>query len=306
MKDLKVLFFGTSLFATSSLKALAENFNVVGVITQPDRPAGRGQKLKPSPVKELALELGLKVFQPEKINKEKKIFFNLNPDINVVVAYGQILSKDIIYFPRYKSLNLHASDLPFYRGAAPIQRALMNNETKTANTVMLMSPKMDEGDILSKEFIDIEEDDNFETLSKKLSEKGAILLVDTIKDYIKGIIKPIPQDHEKASYAMPILKEELKICWKSPAFSIHGKIRGLYPNAYTFLGEDRIKILKSSISQRYLLPGEIFIEKERIFVGTSKDAIEIIELTSPKGKVLKSHEFLKGYYNLIKTAQFFT
>ncbi|MFN3264134.1 MAG: methionyl-tRNA formyltransferase, partial [Aquificaceae bacterium] len=189
---MKILFFGTPEFATPSLKRLHEEFEIAGVVCQPDRPAGRGQKLTPPPVKVLAQELGLDVFQPEKRKELIPIVESLKPECIVVVAYGKILPPEVIRYPAYGCINLHASLLPAYRGSAPIQRAIMAGEKKTGNTVMLMDEGMDTGDILSQEEEPILEEDNLKALSQRLAIKGADLLVRTLREWIEGNVKPIP------------------------------------------------------------------------------------------------------------------
>ncbi|HEK25317.1 MAG TPA: methionyl-tRNA formyltransferase [Hydrogenobaculum sp.] len=299
---MRIVFCGTSSFAVPSLELLAKDFEVSLVITQPDKPAGRGQKLTPSAVKQKALELNLKISQPEKISFLKEELLNLKPDIMIVVSYGQIIPKSMLEIPKFKSLNLHGSILPKYRGAAPIQRALMQGEKETGNTVILMSSKMDEGDILSMEKTLIEEEDNYETLSNKLSISGAKLLKDTILNWVEGNITPTPQNHQEATYAMPILKEELRICFKTSAFSIHNKIRGLYPNAYGVSNNHNIKILKTKIVEKDLglKPGELLQEGKSLFVGTGDYPLEILEIMSLKGKRVSGKEFAMGYLNQIK------
>ena len=285
---------GTPLFAVPSLRALYERFEVIGVVAQPDKPAGRGQKLTPPPTKVAAQELGIPVYQPESIKEFIPTVKQLNPDCIVVVAYGKILPKELIYLPPYGSLNLHASLLPKYRGAAPIQRALMAGEKETGNTVMLINEKMDEGDILSQERVPIEEEDNFLSLSEKLAKSGAKLLADTLEKWFKGEIKPVPQREEEATYAPPILKEEYRICWRAPAESVKDRVRGLYPNAYTIFRGNRIKILKVKVVDIWGEPGEILSE-ERFIVGCGEKAVEVLELISPKGKKMTGEEFMRGY-----------
>ena len=195
---------------------------------------GRGQRLTPPPAKMVAKELGIEAFQPEKKAQIMPIVESLKPDCIVVVAYGKILPPDVINYPRYGCINLHASLLPAYRGSAPIHRALMAGEKKTGNTVMLMDEGMDTGAILSQEKEEILEEDNLKSLSERLSQRGADLLVRTLKDWFEGKIEPIPQDHKRATYAPPIQKEEYRICWKAQAESVKDRIRGLYPDCYTF------------------------------------------------------------------------
>jgi methionyl-tRNA formyltransferase len=292
---MKLVFMGTSSFALPSLKALHEHFQVVGVITQPDKPAKRGLRLTPTPVKVSALELNLKVYQPESKSQIRDILLELKPDCVVVVAYGKILTKEILQIPPYGCINLHASLLPKYRGASPIQRCLMAGEKLTGNTIILMDEGMDNGDILNAESLPIEEDDNFVSLSDKLSVKGAKLLVDTLKEWFAGDIKPIPQAHQEATYAPPILKEEYRICWKAHAFSVRDRIRGLYPDCYCFLESgERIKILRVRVCEESAHPGQV-IHPKKLQVACGEGSVEILELINPKGKKVSGEDLMRGY-----------
>ena len=291
---MKILFMGTPSFAVPTLEELAKNYEIVGVVCQPDKPAGRGKKLTPPPVKVTAQRLGLRVFQPERIKTFIETLKDLKPDLIVVVAYGKILPKEIIYSPPYKTLNLHASLLPKYRGASPIHRALIAGERETGNTVMLVTEKMDAGDILAQEKVAIEEEDNLFTLSEKLSKKGAKLLSRTIPLWVEGKIKPIPQREELATYAPPVQKEEMRICWKADAESVRNRIRGLYPNAFTFFRGQRIKILKASLTDGEGQPGEV-LNGADLIVACGKGALKVEELISPKGKRMSGKDFCRGY-----------
>lgn len=292
---MRILFFGTPEFALPSLKRLHEEFEVIGAVCQPDKPAGRGQKLTPPPVKLIAQELGIEVFQPEKKKEILPIVEKVKPDCIVVVAYGKILPSEVIKYPSYGCINLHASLLPLYRGSAPIQRAIMSGEKLTGNTVMLMDEGMDTGDILSQEEEAILEEDNLKTLSHRLALKGADLLVKTLKDWFSGRIEPKPQDHSKATYAPPIQKEELRICWKAQAESVRDRIRGLYPECYTFTEKgERIKILKVKVVKAQGTPGEV-LDKKKLLVACGDGAVEVLELVSPKGKLMSGEEFMRGY-----------
>lgn len=291
---MRILFMGTPLFAVPSLQRLVGRFGVVGVVTQPDRPAGRGKKLTPPPVKVLARERGIKVYQPERIKDFVHELKELNPDCIVVVAYGRILPKELLDIPPYGVLNLHASLLPKYRGAAPIQRALMAGERLTGNTVMLVNERMDAGDILSQEKVYIEEKDNLETLSQRLSERGADLLIRTLELWFEGKVEPVPQKEEEANYAPPLLKEEFRICWRAQAQSVKDRIRGVYPNAYTTFRGSRVKILEVKVSDGEGEPGEL-IDPSSLKVACGEGCVEILSLVSPKGKKLSREEFIRGY-----------
>ncbi len=292
---MKVLFFGTPEFALPSLKRLASEYQVVGLVCQPDKPSGRGQKLTPPPTKLLAQELGIKVFQPEKKAQIMPIVEEVKPQCIVVVAYGKILPSEVIAYPKYGCINLHASLLPLYRGSAPIHRALMSGEKKTGNTIMLMDEGMDTGPILAQEEEEILEDDNIRTLSNRLATKGAELLIRTLREWFEGKIKPVKQEHSRATYAPPIQREEYRICWKASAESVKDRIRALYPNCYTLTKEgERIKILRVRVLKEKGEPGEL-LSLKKFIVACGEDAIEVLELISPKGKTMSGEDFMKGY-----------
>jgi len=302
---LRVAFFGTSPFAVPTLEELFrdKDLELVAVITQPDKPAGRGKKLTPPAVKKKAIELGLEniVYQPSKIRNEEfySFFRSLKPDIAVVVAYGKILPKEIFDLPKYKTLNLHASLLPKYRGAAPIHRAIMAGEKVTGNTVMLIDEGLDSGDILSQQEEAILENDNIVSLSERLATKGAKLLVETLKRWVKGEIKPIPQNDAEATYAPPIEKAEFRICWKAEAESVRDRIRALYPNTYTTFGGKRIKVLSASLTDiKSDLPAGFVYPYNRdglyVVCGDGR-VLKIEELINPKGKRVKGEDFIRGY-----------
>ena len=305
MTRLRTVFFGTSPFAVPTLEKLFEDTDIelVAVITQPDRPAGRGKKLTPPPVKKRALELGLddKIFQPERIRNEEfyNFFRSLNPDVAVVVAYGKLIPKEVFDFPKYKTLNLHASLLPKYRGAAPIHRAIMAGERETGNSVMLIDEGLDSGPVLAFEREPIHEEDNVITLSERLATKGADLLLKTLKRWVSGEIEPIPQRDEEATYAPPILKGEYRICWKAEAESVRDRIRALYPNAYTTFNGKRIKILSAKVTdiKSDLPPGSVYpFNRDGLYVvcGDQK-VLKVEELINPKGKKVKGEDFVRGY-----------
>ncbi len=294
---MRVLFMGTPQFAVPSLLAIMKHFHLIGVVVQPDKPSGRGQKLTPPPTKLVAMQNNVKVFQPHKKSEILEIVELTNPDCIVVVAYGKILPPQVINYPRYRCINLHASLLPKYRGAAPIHRAIMNSEKVTGNTVMLMDEGMDTGPVLSYREEPILEEDNLLTLTEKLSVSGAQLLVDTLKSWFDGKIEPVPQDNTQATYAPPIMREEYRICWKADAQSIHDRVRGLYPNSYALLERgERIKILRTRVirCQTDQEPGTL-LDRKRFVVACGENAIEILELVNPKGKRISGEAFMLGY-----------
>ncbi len=300
----KIVFFGSPPSALPSLKKILEAGHTIElVITQPDKPSGRGKKLTPSAVKKFANALNIPYYQPLRIRKDLKTLEKIKkvyPDLNVVVAYGQIIPSSIIYFPKYNSLNLHFSLLPKYRGAAPVQWALLRGETKTGVTIFELNEKMDEGDILSQEEFEILPGERAGELEARLAQKGAELLLDTIAKIDK--IKHLHQDHSQATYAPRLRKEDGKIRWEKDAFSIERQVRAFYPwpSAFAFLGEKRIKILKGRnitlSAETCSSPGEIFgIKKEGIEVCCAGRSAFLIEELQPENRnLMNAYAFSLG------------
>lgn len=244
---MKVVFFGTPQFAVPTLEKLLNNpkFQVLAVVTQPDKRRERGNKLTPSPVKTVAIAQNLPVWQPEKIKKDTETLNKLQEleaDIFVVVAYGQILSKKILNMPKLGAVNVHGSILPQYRGAAPIQWCLYNGEKETGITTMLMDVGMDTGDMLLKATTPIKLLDNAQSLADKLADIGADLLIETLLKLEKQEIQPIPQDNALATYASLIQKEDYNLDWSKTAIELHNQIRGFYPNCVTTFRSQPLKI----------------------------------------------------------------
>lgn len=298
---MRILFFGTPEFAVPSLKQLLkEGHEVVSVVTRPDKVRGRGRKMTGTPVKELALVKGIPVMQPSGIKSSDfagKIAA-LRPDAAVVVAYGKILPQSLLGLPPLGCINVHASLLPKYRGAAPIQRAIMNGEVKTGITTMLMDEGLDTGDILLREEAEIKEEDNAYTLSLRLSEIGASLLVRTLAGLNDGSLCPVPQSGEP-SYAPPLRKEEGRIRWSLPAREIADLIRGTYPwpGAYGFLEGERITILRAkALAQDSTVgPGKIErVEEGEFLVGTGKGTLAVTEVKPEGRKAMSSADFSHG------------
>jgi len=297
---------GTPELARESLQALPrrEDFHVVAVVTQPDRPKGRDLKLIPSPVKELALRSNLPVFQPERARNPEFIeqLRQLKPDLIVVAAFGQILPQAILDLPQFGCINVHTSLLPKYRGAAPIQWAILNDEYETGVTIMKMDAGMDTGAILSQEKTLIHESDNAQTLHDRLATIGAELLVRTIPDYVSGKILPRPQPAEGVSHAPKIKKQDGQIDWTQPARAISNRVRGLvpWPGAYTHLPTGPkpylLKIWEAETVAKSGSPGEILsADKSGIVVACSEDAIRILLLQLEGGKRLSPQQFLTGH-----------
>lgn len=265
---------GTPEFARPTLEILSRSkHKVVGVFTQPDRPTGRGKIPSPPPVKKFALSLNFSVYQPATL-KEKNVFetiTTLNPDIIIVVAFGHILPTKIINYPKFNCINLHASLLPKYRGAAPINWALIRGETETGLTVMLMDKGLDTGDILLQEKISISLEDNAMTLHDKMAVLGPHKILETLDGLETGKIIPIKQEHDSATYAPKLNKKNGLINWGNSAINIFHLIRGTYkwPGAYTFLRNKRLKILKALLTEKKNT------EKPALILGVGKKGIEV-------------------------------
>jgi methionyl-tRNA formyltransferase len=291
---MKVLFLGTPSFSVPSLERIHREIGVSWVVTQPDRPSGRGMKVRPTPVKEKALSLGIPVFQPTSRKELADLVKDLRPDIGLVVAFGMILPREILNLPKLGFLNLHPSLLPRFRGPAPLQRTLMAGDRETGNTVILITERTDAGPILSQEKEEVREEDNLETLSKRLAMKGSELLLRTVLDWSRGRIVPVPQREEEAVYAPPVQEEEFRICWLADAESVRNRVRGLYPNAYTFFRGKRLKVLKVVPAEGSGEPGEI-VDPKRLVVACGRGAVRIEVLISPKGRKVSGEEFCRGY-----------
>lgn len=292
-----LIFFGTPEFAVPSLNSLLDSGEKVSlVVTQTDKLKRDGTPL-PIPVKEEATKRGIEVLQPERL-KDSSFIETLKthmPEFIIVVAYGRILPCEILTLPERSCINVHASLLPKFRGAAPIQWAIIKGERITGITTMLMDEGLDTGDILLQKEIEIKDEDNAITLSRKLSEEGARLLVETIRKIRSSEIKPVPQRGEP-SYAPPLKKEDGLIDWNKPARDIYNLIRGAmpWPWAYTFLNGERIIILKARVLEGSGIPGRIEESRERFIIGTGKGFLEILEL-KPEGKrSMDSASFLRG------------
>jgi methionyl-tRNA formyltransferase len=289
---MRIVFFGSPASALPSLKKLLEsNHSIEFIITQPDKPSGRGKKLSPPPVKKIALDLNIPVYQPKKIRKDEGVLEkikNTQPDLNVVVAYGQIIPSSIIYLPKYNSINVHFSLLPKYRGASPVQWAILKGEEKTGITIFELNEKMDEGAILTQEEIEILPDERASELEARLAKKGAELLIETIAKIDEITLRK--QDHSKATYAPLIKKEDGRIDWIKDALHIERQIRAFtpWPSVYAFFREKRVKIHKGKKTEDKIelsSPGEILgIKKEGIEVCCGEGSVFLIEILQPENK----------------------
>ncbi|CRZ34666.1 methionyl-tRNA formyltransferase [Herbinix hemicellulosilytica] len=300
---MKVIFMGTPDFAVNTLREIVKaGHEVVGVVTQPDKAKGRGGKLCFPEVKEAALELNLPVYQPVKVKDPEFIqkVKDLKPDVIVVAAFGQILPKDILDIPPYGCINVHASLLPKYRGAAPIQAAIINGEKETGVTIMHMDVGLDTGDMILQEKIQISDDETGGSLHDKLAVLGAKLLVKALEQIKEGTAIRVPQDDSQATYAKMLDKEMGNIDFTKPAVYIERLIRGLnpWPSAYTKLNGKTLKLWKAKVKEYSAgaKPGEVVeVNKDSIVVMTGKDALEILELQLEGKKRLSADEFLRGY-----------
>lgn len=297
---MKIIFMGTPEFAVPSLKALTDSrHEVICVICQPDKPSGRGKKLTSPPVKELALKNSLRIEQPSDIkhNKFHKLIKDLSPDMICVVAYGKIIPENILEIPKYGCINVHASLLPKYRGAAPVNWAIINGEQITGVTTMMMDKGMDTGDILLQEETTINDSETSVELVGRLSKMGADLLIKTIEQIENNSIQPRKQDNRKASYA-PIMKKELGLIdWKKEAVPIRNLIRGTqpWPGAYTMIDGKTLKIFRADISDAEGKPGIILKSDDGILrVGTGSNALDISELQLEGSKRMRVEDFLRG------------
>lgn len=311
---MKVVFMGTPDFAVGALEAIVQaGHEVVAVVTQPDKPKGRGKEVQMTPVKQCALKYDIPVFQPQKI-KEAECVEQLRAygaDIFVVAAFGQILSKEILTMPKYGCVNIHASLLPKYRGAAPIQWVILNGETQTGITIMQMDVGLDTGDMLLKCVVPIEEKETGESLHDKLSEAGAKLIVEALPQIEKGALIPEKQDEEQASYVGMLKKTLGHIDWSKEAIVIDRLVRGLnsWPSAYTYYNKKTLKIWESEPVEELegcsvdstsgdgtTRCGSICkVEKEAFYVQTGKGLLKVTEVQLEGKKRMRVKDFLLGY-----------
>ena len=306
MAALRIIFMGTPELAAASLSALLcePAFQIVAVVTQPDRPKGRDLKLQPSPVKLVGASAGVPVLQPSKARDEQFIaqLRAFEPDLIAVAAFGQILPKAILDLPRWGCLNVHTSLLPKYRGASPIQSAILNGETEIGVTIMKMDVGLDTGDILTQRPTPIRDEDNAATLHDRLAHLGAKLLVQTIPDYVAGKIQPRPQQHELATHVVKIKKEDGRIDWQQPARAIWNRVRAFtpWPGAFTFLPAQPqpllLKIWQAELAGGQGAAGEILTaDKNGIVIACGEGALRVTQLQREGGRRINAAEFLAGH-----------
>lgn len=302
MGKIKTVFMGTPDFAVPCLEVLQEKTEVLAVITQPDRPKGRGHNLQASPVKQKALEYGLPVLQPEKIKTDEftEQLEAMAPDLIVVVAFGQILSKRILDIPRLGCVNVHASLLPCYRGAAPIHWSIINGEAETGVTTMLMDVGLDTGDMLLKDRIAIGPEMTTAELHDELMAMGGRLLSQTVDGLAAGTIVPEKQDDSLSNYASMLNKENCRIDWQKTAQEIHNQIRGLnsWPVAWSQLGEKNFKFYMTRVlkDEAQGKPGEVIsVGKQSFVMSTGHGQLEILELQPPNKKRMSAGDAVRGH-----------
>lgn len=295
---------GTPDFSVPALEKLAsrDDIHVSLVITQPDRPKGRGKKMMPSPVKITALKSGIDLYQPERLNTPESIekLVSLNPDFFVVAAYGQLLSQKILDIPKFYPINIHASVLPKYRGASPIQAAILNMDAISGVTTMLMAKKLDAGDILMSASTPITPEDTAQDLHDRLAAMGADLIIQTILGVLDHSITPTPQDEDQATYVKLLQKSDGRIDWNQSSQKICAHINAMtpWPGAFTRLEDRHIKIFKARASDQCVdnAPGTIFkCDSHGIHVSSGKGTLTILELMGSSGKRLTFSEFLCGH-----------
>ena len=306
--NMKIAFMGTSDFAVPAVRLLIEEkSDLVCVITRPDRPKGRGRKLTAPPVKESSQHKGYPLFQPCDVKDESFIaeLKELKPDVIVVVSYGQILSEEILCIPRFGCVNLHPSLLPRYRGAAPINWAIINGERATGITTMLMDSGMDSGDILLQRVVEIEENDTGEILHDRLAVVGAELLMETLRCINEDSITPIPQDHSKATVAPRLKKDDGLIDWAKSNIEIANLVRGLipWPGAYTHLQDKVLKIFKTALMEGdsgHTTPGTIAgMDTDSIAIATGNGFLLLEEIQLQDHKRMNVMDFLRGHRHKI-------
>jgi methionyl-tRNA formyltransferase len=295
---MRIVYFGTAEFAVPTLQKLldAPDMTVVGVVTQPDRPQGRGQKLTPPPAKVLAVAAGLPIFQPERLRKSPEILAELaalEADFFVVAAYGQILPQAVLDMPKFGCINVHGSLLPKYRGAAPIQWAIYHGETETGITTMLMDAGLDTGAMLRKASLPITDETNSEKLIQDLSIVGADLLLETLHKFAQII--PEPQNNDQSSYAPLIDKQSYLINWSQSAKQIRNQIRAFYPYTFTFYKGNRLRTLTAQVVEGMGQPGTVLrVAKDGIVVATGENALELTTVQPAGGKPISGWNYANG------------
>ncbi|HPW44846.1 MAG TPA: methionyl-tRNA formyltransferase [bacterium] len=299
---MKIIFMGSAAFAVPSLMALAEaEHEIAEVVTQPDKPAGRGREITPCPIAAKARKMNLQLYQPKSVKKPEVIshFKERAPDLIAIVAYGKILPIELIEIPKFGCVNVHSSLLPKYRGAAPINWAIINGETETGVTTMRINEEMDAGEILLSCKTDIDDVEDAPMLHDRLAQMGSNLLVETISQIESGRIRPRNQDHTKATYAPMIRKEDGLIDWSMRAKDIYNRVRGFkpWPGAFTHLGGKSLRIHEAALTDLDFdaAPGEIIETDGALAVKCGSGVLYLIEVQLEGKKKMPAQDFLRGY-----------
>jgi methionyl-tRNA formyltransferase len=296
---MRLVFIGSPDFAVPSLLALQQTYPVIGVVTQPDRPAGRGRQPRPPPVKSAALEAGLALLQPARLRDTEAVacIREWNPDLIVVAAFGQILRQDLLDLPRFGCLNVHASLLPRWRGAAPIPAAILAGDPETGVTIMKMDSGVDTGPILSQRSTPILADDTSQSLGKRLSLLGAELLLETLPRYLEGTLHPTPQESRHATHAPMLTKEAARLDWNRPAVDLERQVRAYnpWPASYFLWAGRRVLLHRAHIVAGHRLePGRVSLVEGRPVIGTSHSAL-VLEVLQPAGRAaMAGADFARG------------
>lgn len=295
MKNLSVVFMGTPDFAVPVLKNLIEYTNVKLVVTQPDAYVGRKKILTPSPIKQVAMENNIEVFTPDNIKIDNQKIIDINPDIIITCAYGQIIPKILLDLPKYKCVNVHASLLPKYRGGAPIHASLLNGDLKSGITIMYMAEGMDDGDIIEQESVIIEDEDDIDTLSEKLSKVGARLLIETLPSILDGTCKSFPQNKKDVTFAYTIKRNDEKIDFNNTYETIKNKIRALKSRSYFRLNGLEYKVVKTRFEKKVGDVGKVnSIYKDGIGIGCIDGEVVILEFIPSGKKQMLVSSYLNG------------
>ena len=289
---------GSPDFSLSTLRALADAYDVVGVVTQPDRASGRGRELRPPPVKLLARELNIPVIQPEKLRQPEAMeqLRAWNPDLIVVAAFGQILKKDVLYLPRFGCINVHASLVPRWRGAAPINAAILHGDEETGVTIMKMDVGLDTGPILTQRSIRLTQEDTAGSVFEKLSHLGADLLIETLPDYLSGKIQPVPQPEEGMTYAPMLKKEEGQLDFTNPVDELERRVRAFNPWPGAFMDFDGafLKIHRAHVAEAEAEAGQRLIYRDQPAVGARSGLLVLDEVQPAGKKSMSGKSFLAG------------
>jgi methionyl-tRNA formyltransferase len=301
----QVVFMGTPDFAVNILQALMQEHEVIGVVTQPDRPAGRNRQLQPSPVKQVALEHGIAVLQPEKIRRAEAIaeLEQWSADVYVVAAFGQILPQRVLDLPTFGSINVHASLLPRWRGAAPIQAAIRYGDAESGVTIMKMDAGLDTGPMLKMRSIPIQADEIGQSLHDKLAQLGAALLLETLPEYLNGSVIPTPQPEDGVTYAGMVSKDEGNLDWNVDAVTLERLIRAFtpWPGTYSFWNGQLLKVIAAAVTSGRATPGEIVHTQSGIAVGTGDGLLLLKQIQLAGRKAMNASDFVRGQADFVGT-----